>query len=34
MTNYVDGNDTSEISEDELRDEIISGYYKLVGWEK
>ena len=26
--------DTAEIDEDELRDEILSGYYKLAGWEK
>jgi hypothetical protein len=30
----VDGEDTAEIEEDELRDEVISGYYKLAGWKK
>ena len=30
----VDGEDTAEIDEDELRDEVISGYYKLAGWKK
>ena len=30
----VDGNDTSEISEDELNDETIAGFYRLAGWEK
>tara|TARA_R110000744_G_scaffold6820_1_gene23598 strand:- start:427 stop:597 length:171 start_codon:yes stop_codon:yes gene_type:complete len=26
--------DTAEIDEDELHEEVISGYYKLAGWEK
>ena len=30
----VDGNDTSEIDEDELNDETIAGFYRLAGWKK